>query len=213
MSGEEVREAESAAAVDLQVPSYRLEAAYRNLEQVIGFVANADNKAILALAFQGVILAALAETSDSIASLFRQETTLTSLRIMTYMTWAMFVICFSISVLIIFLAVYPRFSGGSSGPILFIKDAEDELTSYNVFFYRHIAMMSVEEFHGRMSQLSTSTIEEDLNQQAHANARIVLNKFKWLRWSLRVLIIELIFLLVAILFSVAASSIAPSAAS
>jgi len=45
----------------------RLEAAYRNLDRSIGWVQNADNKALIVLAFQGAVVAGLAALDQCLA--------------------------------------------------------------------------------------------------------------------------------------------------
>ena len=164
---------------------FRLEASYKNLERVIGWIGNADNKALILLAFQGVILAGAAAVAGFIRmALLRQPT-----------EWLFWGLCVTLVVLASLFVACTCSAVHALHPD--VKPRGAKVGQGSPFFFGSIAAMELAAFTAKMRGLDAVAIEGELIKQTHVNAVIVSRKFTWLKRAARLLVAELAFLAVA----------------
>lgn len=158
----------------------RLEAAYRNLDRSIGWVQNADNKALIVLAFQGAVVAGLAAAGDPLRTTIEHQRA----------SWQPP----TIIVLLIVFTIAFAFSAWKS-----LRTLLPDATARGVspFFFGSIAGMNEADFRATMRQLDGTHIEEELNRQTFIVSGIADRKFARLRFSIIALAVELGSLLIS----------------
>ncbi len=164
----------------------RLDAEYRNLDRAVAWVANADNKALIALSFQGVVVVGLA----TVAEFVRAEINVQPAASRSWLTVLLiaFIVFLVLSIFSAFRALFPivslgRPTGGGG----------------SLFFFETVAAMPHDEFAARMRQLDIAGIESELIAQTHANAQVASRKFKRVKAVVIYLTIEVVCLVAATL--------------
>lgn len=164
----------------------RLDASYRNLDRVITWTANADNKAMIALAFQGAILAALASVADQIRDAFATGWGCALVWVLAVVGIA-FIASFAISLYKLFRTIHPDTTPREKG-----------IEQGSPFFFGTITGMPLEMFTARMKALDAAQVQEELIGQTYVISEIAHRKFARLRVANRCLLAELALLLVAV---------------
>ncbi len=147
------------------VPEYQLEVSYRNLDRLLAWVAGADNKALIGLTFEGVIIVGMATTVSLFqAVIFRSP-----------LIWQSFVVvalllgllgCLCITNLKLFHTIAPR---------IVRREREDDAPS--LLFFGSIAGMEQEDYAARMRTLNPLRIQDALVRISHVTARIADQKY------------------------------------
>jgi len=170
----------------------RLEASYKNLERIVGWVGNADNKVLIVLAFQGAIIAGIATTGAGIWRTIQHQIGPWWHYALAVIFWV-FVCCVALSLICAFRAINPT-----------ISHQEHKEGRGSPFFYGTIAAMSPDQFYARMCGLDADAIEEELIRQTHINAGIVCQKFqdtkaavRFLRWEMMLLLAAAVIVVLA----------------
>jgi Family of unknown function (DUF5706) len=170
--------------------SHRMDAAYRNLDRAVASVVQADNKALIALTFQGAIVAGLALITGSIRDTLRGNNSL-AIRIPLVIILISFFACFGLATLRLFHAISPR-----------IQNDDDAEHPSLLFFWGGIAAMPPEEFASKMRKLQPKEIHEGLVRMTHNTAKIALQKFANLRVGFTCLGLQMVFYVGIVLLSV-----------
>ena len=154
----------------------RLDANYKNLERVNSWIANADNKASIIFAFNGILLIYLLTNVS-------QVKTIISARCLGFIELLMclFLLLYAF---FLFISVYKSFN-------VIFPDIKERLPS--PFFFGTIANIKLEEFKETMRTLDDTKIEEELINQTYINSKIATKKFKNLQSSVKALSLSLIF--------------------
>lgn len=180
----------------------RLDASYRNLERIAGWITNADNKALILLTFQGAVVAGVAATAGAARVAIDQQ----PMPALAWVLWGLLglgLLAFGGSVYTSLRAIVPD-----------ITPREREAGHQSPFYFASIAALSLEHFSARMRALDTPAIEKELLRQTHVNAGIALRKFQRVNYSVKWLGVELVCLVLAafILTATPASGIPTGAA-
>jgi hypothetical protein len=162
----------------------RLEASYRNLERILGWVTMADNKVLIALTFQGATVAGVVWIAISLGSSFRHLLLWQDISLGTVL--GLFFVFFCVSLVKSFQAISPA-----------IKPLDQKDDHGHQFFFGTIAAMSLDEFKWRMQSLQPEEIEEWLIQLTYINAQIAHEKFKHLKTAFTALGLEVMSLMLA----------------
>lgn len=168
----------------------QLDAAYRTLDRVLGSVGLADNKALIALTFQGAIIAGLALIASPLASALGHG------RISPGKLWVgilllAFLIALCWSTLKLFQTISPRVTKATG------LDHPSAL-----FFWGGIASLSPDEFSARIRALNTDDIHDGIAQITFVNASIAKQKFQNLRAGFIGLGVQMVLYVMIILSSI-----------
>ncbi|MDA8218154.1 MAG: DUF5706 domain-containing protein [Dehalococcoidales bacterium] len=163
----------------------RMEASYKNIERVVGWIGNADNKALIVLAFQGAIIAGGAAAIGLLKPAMAWQPTQVQ-GILFSLLLGGFAVAFILSVYNSVRAPNPD-----------VTPREQEEGQGSPFFFGSIAAMSLDDFRARMHRLDVAGIEDELIRQTHVNAGIASRKFGRLRLAIVNLGLELAFLVAA----------------
>jgi hypothetical protein len=147
----------------------QLDAVYRTLDRVIGSVSMADNKALIALTFQGAIIAGLALVVEPISrALSRHGGGMP--RIAMIILLLTFFGLLGVSTLKLLQTISPRIrhQAGNDHPSA-------------LFYFGGIASMSPEKFAARMRELNPDDVHQGISTITYANAAIAFQKFANLR--------------------------------
>lgn len=166
----------------------RLDASYKNLERVSGWISNADNKALIVLTFQAAVVVGVATAADLLRKVATGHSTSWSLWLFYVILVALFV-SLLISVFESVLAIHPDITTRDKGK-----------GKPSLFFFGSIAAMTYEQFESQMKSLDAVGIEEELDHQTHINASIASKKFRCLQWATLSLGAELSLLAAMTLF-------------
>jgi len=174
------------AAGDDQTRQIRLEASYRNLERAINWIGNADNKALIGLAFQGAILAGLAAAGDALRVQIENQRIgcLPTVELFLLGGFAL-VLCWSLWKF--FHSLFPD-----------VTEREQEESRGSPFFFGTIARMDLDAFRQQMLALDGAGVEQELIKQTHVVAGIVRRKLRDLQAAYFWLAPELALLAIAI---------------
>jgi hypothetical protein len=146
------------------VPPERLDASYRNLDRLIGWVTNADQKGLIALTLEGILIAGLVASGGTIAAAIERSPEF-------LVKWAL------IALLVAF---------GWCAGMFSLTPREKEEGKRSPFFFGTIQAMGLDDFAALMRGMGPAEIEWELIRQTHVNAGIVARKFmevkKALRW-------------------------------
>lgn len=164
----------------------RLDASYRNLDRAISWITNADNKALVVLAFQGAILAGLAAFGESLRSTIEHQRA-PCLPLSILLVLACFLFSFCVSLWQSFRTLFPDITP---------RDAHEAARS--PFFFGTISHMSLGEFSQRIRSLDDNSIEEELIKQTHVVSKIAARKFRNLKSAFVFLGFEVLFLFLAL---------------
>jgi hypothetical protein len=174
----------------LEPISHRLDASYRNLDRALGSVTMADNKALIALTFQGAIVAGLALIAGSLKSALQAQNS-AWLTGGTICLLVLFFACFCMATLKLFQAISPRIT----------PETHADHPSL-LFFFGGIASMPHDVFAARMRALDPTTIHEGLIKVTHSTAMIAARKFGNLRIAYLFLGLQMLFYVGIVLTSV-----------
>jgi hypothetical protein len=165
----------------------RLEAGYRNLDRAIGFVLNADNKAMIGLAFQGGVVAGAAGVAlVAVPAVAVDRPSAGGITLAAAVLLVVFLLSSAVATLSLFHALYPDVRNGPDSP----------------FFFGTIAAKSPEAHGHRMRTLTTAELQEELSVQTHTTASIAARKFRDLKVGFAALMVEFVVLMVAVVVAV-----------
>ena len=179
---------EGPAAAESADADPTLDAAYRTLDRVLGSITHADNKALIALTFQGAIIAGLILVATPLKDIVTRHG---FWEIASVVALALFFVCLCISTLKLFETISPRFVPAKS------PDHVSEL-----FYFAGIAGMPGDVYLARLQQLDRAQIHEAVASITHVNAQIAVQKFKNLHLAYRGLGLQLILYVLIVLISV-----------
>jgi Family of unknown function (DUF5706) len=168
---------------------HHLDATHRNLERMHTHVAIADNKALIALTFQGGMIAGFAVLATTLTGHLHNRPQ--ALQVGVVVLIVLFLLTFLASTWTLFQAISPRVRG--------LESLDDPSA---LFFFGTIASMSSEEFLGRMRDLDPETIHDALLKTTQSVARIAAEKYKNLQRAFVCLGIQILFFLLAALLVV-----------
>jgi hypothetical protein len=160
----------------------RVNASYENLNRGISWISNADNKALIGLAFQGAILAGLAAAGDGLRVAIEHQRS-ECLVIVELVLLGGFTLALSWSLWKFFRSLFPRVTA---------RDRSEAAQS--PFFFGTIGAMPLAAFRERMRGLNALAIEEELIKQTHVVADIASRKFRNLQLAYIWLAPELLLL-------------------
>src|SRR5579872_1189084 len=166
----------------------QLDAAYRTLDRVLGSVVQADNKALIALTFQGAIVAGLALIASTLTGAIAH---FGPWQVATMIALGAFFVCLCTSTLKLFQTISPR-----------IAPAHGPGHVSELFYFAGIANMAHADFFERSQVLSRVQIQEAISAITHVNARIAMQKFENLRAAYYGLGLQIILYIVVVLLSV-----------
>lgn len=164
----------------------RIEAAYRNLDQVIGWIGNADNKALILLAIHGAMIAGAAAIGPTAIEPLHERTANWVLGVALVPIVA-FGICVTWSLILATRAISPD-----------VTTSEQQIGRNSPFFFGSVAGMTVDEFRTRMCTLNLHDIEEELIKNTYVVAGIAGRKFRDVRMAVRLIRLAWMFLIMAI---------------
>jgi hypothetical protein len=166
---------------------HHLDATHRNLERMHTHVAIADNKALIALTFQGGMIAGFAVLATTLKDHLNNG---------SQVLWVGFVILIILFLLTFLASTWTLFQAIS--PRVTALESIDDPSA--LFFFGTIANMSTDEFLGRMRSLDPETIHDALLKTTQSVARIADAKYKNLQRAYICLGIQiLVFILAALL--------------
>jgi hypothetical protein len=158
-----------------------LEANYRNLDRVIGWVASADAKATTILAVNGVLLGLVASRlSDVIVAEVINTVYVPYARGGYFFSASLFIVSLCRAVIVFYPQVHPP--------------------APSVFFFESIAEMKTQDFRARMNELDPANIVEELILQTHTVATIAKEKLKNVRAAILDFLGGLLFLIAHYIF-------------
>lgn len=165
-----------------------LDAAYRTLDRVLGSIQSADNKALIALTFQGAIVAGLILVADGLKGAVNHIGPF-ELAILFFLL--AFFGCLCVSTLKLFQTISPRV----------VPPHSSEHVS-ELFYWAGIANMKREDFQRRMRDLDSAQIHEAVTHITYINAHIASAKFTNLRHAFQGLGLQVILYVVVVVLSV-----------
>jgi hypothetical protein len=168
---------------------YHLDATHRNLERMHTHVAIADNKALIALTFQGGVIAGFAVLATTLKPHLANQPQWARVGVVVLI--ALFLITFLVSTWTLFQAISPRVTA---------MESMDDPSA--LFFFGSIAAMTTEEFLARMHDLDPESIHMGLLKTTQSVARIAAQKYKNLRTAYICLGIQILFFMMAALLVV-----------
>lgn len=176
---------------NLNTTSVRIEASYRNLDQVIGWIGNADNKALILLAFHGAVIAGGAVIVPAALEPLLEQSSVW-MRVFVIGLLVAFGVCFSYSVFRAARAIIPD-----------VTTSEQQIGRHSPFFFGSVAGMTLDDFQTRMCALDPKSVEEELIKNTYVIAGIATRKFRDVKAALYSLLLALAFLVVAIVMATA----------
>lgn len=171
---------------------YRLESAYRSLDRVIGWINNADTKALIFLTFDGVLAGVLAANAGSITQALSKPRP---------QVWQEVILTLLIVFGVVFIASIFTLLG-----TLFPRIREDPGAKGRLVFFGSIANMPQQDFIKEAKLLDAGSLEEALLEQIFVNSKIAAKKFTYLRLSIALAIVSVALIIVGfvcVLLSVA----------
>ncbi len=168
---------------------YHLDATQRNLDRMHAHVAMADNKALIALTFQGAMIAGFAVLATTLKPRLANDPRVIQWAVVLLVVF--FLITFLISTWTLFQAISPRVA-----PVESTDDPSE------MFFFGSIAGMTSAEFMSRMNELDPEMIHVGLLKTTQSVARIAMQKYKNLRTAFTCLGIQMFFFMLAALLVV-----------
>ncbi len=168
---------------------YKIEANYKNLERVIGFVSVADNKAKFILSIELVILGFLMTQAKIVFRI-----------IALCWKWNGFLKVCGGGVLIVF-ALYIFFAIISIVNLIkvIIPKRKVETGKKSLFYFQTITKMNPNEFKNKVKNISEEEIIEELSDQTYNNAVIVGKKFDEIQTSIKWLFCSLVLWLLLLI--------------
>lgn len=172
---------------------YQLDASYRNVDRLLYWVAGADNKALIALTFEGVMIVGVASTIDRFRSVIFHSP-LTWEGGVSGLLLVALLACLSVSILKLFSAISPRI----------VRSEKRERDATALMFFQGIAEMDQDEYAGQMRVLKPAVIKDALARIAHVNARIATQKYADLNVAYRYLGYQVILFVAVLMVSLVA---------
>lgn len=165
---------------------YHLDATHRNLDRMHTHVAIADNKALIALTFQGGMIAGFAVLATTLKSHLSNQPDF--LQIGVGILIVFFLMAFLLATWTLFQAISPRVTP---------MESMDDPSA--LFFFGSIAGMTTEEFMSRMHELDPEAIHVGLLKTTQSVARIAAAKYRNLRTAYYCLGVQMLFFMLAAL--------------
>ncbi len=163
---------------------HHLDATHRNLDRMHTHVAIADNKALIALTFQGGMIAGFAVLATTLKTHLQNQPHVVQVGVAILIV--LFLLTFLVSTWTLFQAISPRVTP---------MESTDDPSA--LFFFGSIARMSTEEFMSRMHELDPESIHVGLLKTTQSVARIAAEKYKNLRTAYICLGIQMLFFMMA----------------
>ncbi len=159
--------------MNIDLPSIRLDANYRNLDRVITWIRDAESRAPVVLTANTILFGLIsAKISDEVRALFHGGT---NLQIATSLLFLGYVVSSGLSFVRAMRVFFPK-----------LKGAEPSL-----FYFGSISNLTRDEFEGRMKTLDAAKIESELIRQTYINAQIATQKFANVQHALMFLAVSL----------------------
>jgi hypothetical protein len=165
---------------------YRLAAGYKAVELGHQLLTSADNKALIALAFQGAILAGMASTSELTRQAMQRCLASCHGYRVVYLLAAMF-FCQAVSILKALSVIYPNLPERP-------RDGRSHL-----FYFATVAAMTEGEYLAALRNLTPVGIEAELATHSHKLSTMVKAKFTRVQSSLFWLRFQVVFAALAAL--------------
>lgn len=172
---------------------YQLDAAYRNVDRLLYWVAGADNKALIALTFEGVMIVGVASTIDRFRSVIVHSPLIWQGVVVAILLLALLA-CLSVSILKLFHAISPRI----------VRSEKQEKDAASLMFFQGIAEMDRDEYAVQMRRLKPPVIREGLARIAHITAQIATQKYADLNVAYRYLGYQVVLFLAVLLVTLLA---------
>jgi hypothetical protein len=167
------------------VEDLELDTSYRTLDRVVGNISSADNKALIALTFQGAVVAGLIIIADALSKV--KDFTWDGTQIAIIVAVAAFFCCLCWSTLKLFTTISPRIAPPHS------PEHISEL-----FYFGGIVNMKHDEFQMRMRDLTIEQVHEAVTHITYVQAHIVQEKYKNLRHAFQGLGLQVILFVVVV---------------
>lgn len=175
---------------------YKIEKATETLERNIGFITNCDTKTSIVLTAIGVLLTIIL-TNDGLGKIFSiVKTCLNEKSIYSIM----YLICFGITVLILFLGLYNLLS------VLIartdIKSKGINSSKSNIFFVGISKNKNFETYKDRFYSMNQHEFLDEIIAEIYANAYIATIKYKKYNIGLKLTIIGFILFVIVLLVGI-----------
>lgn len=167
---------------DLGGEQIRLEAAYRSLDRVIGWIGNADTKALIFLTFDGVLAGVLAANAGLVSQ------TLAQLR---PSAWQDVIVALLVAFTVVFLASVFTLLG-----TLFPRVGKNPGNKGRLIFFGSIANLPQSDFIKDAMLIDADSVEEALLEQIFVNSKVAAKKFAYLRISVALAIMSVALIIV-----------------
>jgi hypothetical protein len=161
--------------------SVDLDGAHRNLERMLGFVTMADNKALIALSFQGAAIAGLAVMAEPVRIAIESPAYPWRKWVLIVLV-VLFLACFFVSIAKLLQTIAPR-----------VVPPASEFDPSHLFFFGAVAKMHPDEFAARLRQVRPDELHDGIAKVAHINAILAMRKFANLRVAYLCLGLEMMF--------------------
>jgi hypothetical protein len=165
------------------VEDLELDTAYRTLDRIVDNIATADNKALIALTFQGAVVAGLIIIADQLSH--THEFKWNVMHISVIVIVAAFFCCLCWSTLKLFQTISPRIAPPHSA------EHVSEL-----FYFGGVVNTKHDEFKRRMRDLDLDQVHEAVTHITWVQAHIVQAKYKNLRHAFQGLGLQVILFVV-----------------
>jgi Family of unknown function (DUF5706) len=150
------------------VEDLELDTCYRTLDRVVGNISSADNKALIALTFQGAVVAGLIIIADALSKVSHSSKVGIEIAILLAVT--AFFVCLCWSTLKLFQTISPRIAPPHSAEHI-----------SELFYFGGIVNMGHDDFQVRMRDLTIEQVHEAVTHITWVQAHIVQAKYKNLR--------------------------------
>jgi hypothetical protein len=167
------------------IEDLELDTSYRTLDRIVGNISSADNKALIALTFQGAVVAGLIIIADALSKV--KDFHWDAVQIAIIVAVAAFFACLCWSTLKLFRTIAPRIAPPHS------PDHISEL-----FYFGGIVNMKGEEFQMRMRDLTIDQVHEAVTHITYVQAHIVQAKYKDLRHAFQGLGLQVILFVIVV---------------
>jgi hypothetical protein len=151
-----------------QIEDLELDTSYRTLDRIVANIATADNKALIALTFQGAIVAGLIIIADALSKTKDQH--FGGILVGIVLSVVLFFICLCWSTLKLFQTISPR---------IVPRHSPEHVSE--LFWFGGIVNMQHDEFQMRMRDLTIEQVHEAVTHITFVQAHIVQQKYANLR--------------------------------
>jgi|SRR5947209_8105458 len=170
------------------VEDLELDTAYRTLDRIVDNIVSADNKALIALTFQGAVVAGLIIVADQLAHAHKMVLGPMWLGIIVVV--AAFFSCLCWSTYKLFQTISPRIVPPHSAEHI-----------SELFYFGGIVNTKHDEFQRRMRDLSLEQVHEAVTHITFVQAHIVQAKYKNLRHAFQGLVLQVMLFVVVVSLS------------